>query len=276
MSVLLARGRPRVPRPPTTPTRRQLLAAVTALFAFDGAVFGSWAARIPDVTAQVGVSHTALGLALLCVSIGALASMQLTGALCARFGPGRVAAWAAVPLSVSVALPGLATSLLGLSLALLVLGAATGAVNVAANSVGVRIEAGSDRPVMPGLHAGFSFGGLAGAVVGALASDVGVALHLLTVGAAGLLLTAAVAPVLAAGGAVTTLPARSAGPRRDRVGPRGLLVLLGLIAGCAAYGEGAVTDWGALHLRESLHASPVVAAAGYGAFALAMACSRLT
>ena len=77
---------PRAPRAP--PVRARLLAAVAALFIFDGAVFGSWAARIPNVTTQVGASHTALGLALLCVSIGALASMQLAGALCARLGAG--------------------------------------------------------------------------------------------------------------------------------------------------------------------------------------------
>ena len=51
--------------------------------------------------------------------------------------------------------------------------------------------------------------------------------------------------------------------------------MLGLIAGCTAYGEGAITDWGALHLRETLAASPAVAAAGYAAFSLAMACGRL-
>ena len=82
MSVLLDRAT----RSRSAPSHRRLLAAVAALFAFDGAVFGSWAARIPDVTAQVGASHTALGLALLCVSVGALASMQLAGALATRFG----------------------------------------------------------------------------------------------------------------------------------------------------------------------------------------------
>ena len=82
MSALLER--PRTPRRGSPPPRRRALAAVTALFVFDGAVFGSWAARIPDVTAQIGASHTTLGLALLCISLGALASMQITGALCAR------------------------------------------------------------------------------------------------------------------------------------------------------------------------------------------------
>jgi MFS family permease len=275
MSVLLDRPRP-VRREAPPPSRRRALAAVTALFAFDGAVFGSWAARIPDVTAQVGASHTALGLALLCVSVGALASMQLTGALCARLGAGLVAAGSALLLCVAVVLPGLAHSLPELAVALLAFGAATGAVNVAANSLGVGLEAAGDRPVLPGLHAGFSFGGLAGALVGALASGVGVALHLLTVGVVGLLVTAAIAPVLVAGDPRPGRDHRSTGRERPRVGPRGLLVTLGLIAGCTAYGEGAVTDWGALHLRETLQATPAVAAAGYGAFALAMACGRLT
>ena len=70
MSVLLNRTR-RVRRG-SPPSRPRLFAAVAALFTFDGAVFGSWAARIPDVTTQVGASHTALGLALLYVATDCL------------------------------------------------------------------------------------------------------------------------------------------------------------------------------------------------------------
>lgn len=272
MSALL--DRPRLARR-GSPSRRRLLAAVTALFVFDGAVFGSWAARIPDVTAQVGASHTTLGLALLCISLGALASMQLAGALCARLGPGLVAAASAVLVSGAVALPGLAHSLPELAVALLAFGAATGAVNVAANTVGVGLETAGDRPTLPGLHAGFSFGGLAGALIGGVVAGGAVAPHLLGVAAVGLLLSAAIAPVLVAGDADRPAPAaRDDRPRQARSGPRALLLVLGLIAGCTAYGEGAVTDWGALHLR-GMQASPAVAAAGYGAFALAMACGRL-
>ncbi|MDT0350150.1 MFS transporter [Pseudonocardia charpentierae] len=275
MSVLL--DRPRRARRGSIPSPTRLLTAVAALFAFDGAVFGSWAARIPDVTTQVGASHTALGLALLCVSIGALASMQLAGALCARLGAGLVASVSAVLICVAVTLPGLARTLPELGAALLAFGAATGAVNVAANSAGVRLEAAGDRPIMPGLHAAFSFGGLFGAAVGGVASGLGgVATHLLAVGAVGVLLTAAIAPVLVAGDAgrqVSVAPA--AEPRHASTAPRRLLVVLGLIAGCTAYGEGAITDWGALHLRETLAATPAMAAAGYAAFSLAMACGRL-
>jgi MFS family permease len=53
-------------------------------------------------------------------------------------------------------------------------------------------------------------------------------------------------------------------------------VVLGAVAGATAYGEGALSDWGALHLREQLHAAPALAAAGYAGFSSAMAIGRLT
>ena len=36
---------------------------MTALFVLDGAVFGSWAARVPDVAARVRADHRTLGVA---------------------------------------------------------------------------------------------------------------------------------------------------------------------------------------------------------------------
>jgi hypothetical protein len=45
---------------------------------------------------------------------------------------------------------------------------------------------------------------------------------------------------------------------------------------CAAYDEGAIGDWGALHLRQDLGAGAGLAAAGYAAFALTEATGRLS
>ena len=55
-----------------------------------------------------------------------------------------------------------------------------------------------------------------------------------------------------------------------------VVLFFGLIALCSAYGEGAIGDWGALHLRQDLRASAGLAAAGYAAFALAEASGRLS
>jgi MFS family permease len=260
------------------PTPSRLRAAVAVLFALDGFVFGSWAARVPDVSAATGAGHTALGVALLCLSLGALACMHLTGKLCARLGTGRTAALAGVLASVSAVLPGFATGVPGLCAALLVFGAATGAVNVAANSVGVQVEVRAGRPLLSGLHAAFSGGGLLGALVGGAASAVlGVAPHLVLVAVLGLALMAWAGPLLVGAdtdGATTERAARPAG-QDDGPRPTAVLVVLGAVAGATAYGEGALSDWGALHLREHLHAAPALAAAGYAGFSSAMALGRL-
>src|SRR4051795_10023413 len=179
------------------PSPGRLRAAVTALFLLDGAVFGSWAARVPDVAERVGASHSTLGVALLCLSLGALVCMRLTGALCSRLGAGLVAALAAVAVCVTAVLPGLATSVPALCAALLVFGAATGMINVAANAVGIEVEARIGRPLLSGLHAGFSLGGLGGALLGgAVSSVLGVTAHLALVAAGGLFATAWVLPAL--------------------------------------------------------------------------------
>lgn len=273
-SSVLPRVRSAVSARVASPSTRRLRAAVTALFVLDGAVFGSWAARVPDVAAGIGAGHSTLGLALLCLSLGALVSMRVTGAWCARFGAGPVGAVAAIAVSATVLPPGLVSSVPALCVALFVFGATTGMVNVAANAVGVQVEARVGRPILSGLHAGFSLGGLTGALVGGAASAVlGVGSHLALVATAGLFVSASVVPVLlgAGRGPEGTAP-RSGAPRRR---PTAVLVVLGAIAGCTAFGEGALTDWGALLLREHLGAPATLAAAGYAGFSLAMAGGRL-
>jgi MFS family permease len=258
------------------PSVARLRAVVTALFVLDGAVFGSWAARVPDVASAVGAGHSTLGLALLCLSLGALVCMRFTGAWCARFGAGPVSAAAAVAVSATALLPGLVSSVPGLCMALFVFGAATGMVNVAANSLGVQVEASVGRPILSGLHAGFSLGGLAGALVGgALSPVLGVAGHLSLVAAAGLFVSAWALPTLLGAGRDTGSGSPSRSQEEERRRPTAVLVVLGAIAGCTAFGEGALTDWGALLLREQLAAPATVAAAGYAGFSLAMAGGRL-
>jgi MFS family permease len=259
------------------PSVDRLRVAVAALFVLDGVVFGSWAARVPAVAEQVGATHSALGVALLCLSVGALVSMSATGRTAARWGSGPVSAAAGLAVCATAVLPGLATSIPLLCAALLLFGAATGMVNVAANAVGVEVEARAGRPLLSGLHAGFSLGGLAGALLGGAAAAVlGVGAHLTLVAAGGLALMAWLLPVLLAAPHTPRRAARGPGePSRRSRGTTAALVVLGAVAGCTAFGEGALTDWGALLLREELGATVTLGALGYACFASAMACGRL-
>ncbi|MFF5982225.1 MFS transporter [Streptomyces olindensis] len=258
----------------------RLRVALTVFFALDGFVFAGWVVRIPAIKEQTGASASALGLALLGVSAGAVITMTLTGRLCRRYGNHRVTVVCAVLLSLSVALPPLTRSALTLGLVLLLFGAAYGGINVAFNSAAVELVAALRRPIMPSFHAAFSLGGMIGAGLGGLvAGSLSPARHLVLLTVVGLLVTAAAGPTL-----LRHEP--PAPPERERTGQRvprrldgrtrWLVIVFGVIAGCTAYGEGALADWGALHLEQDLDASPGAAAAGYSCFALAMTVGRLT
>ena len=73
-------------------------------------------------------------------------------------------------------------------------------------------------------------------------------------------------------GPVPTMPARLKVSGRAPVWR--VVLLLGVLAACSTYGEGSVTDWGALRLH-GLGAGAGLAAIGYAAFALAEAGGRL-
>lgn len=267
---------------------RRLRIAITVFFALDGFIFAGWVVRIPAVKAQTDASPSALGLALLGVSAGGLVTMMLTGRLCRRFGNHPVTVVAGVLLSLSVALPPLTHSALALGLVLLVFGAGYGGINVAMNAAAVDLIAALRRPIMPSFHAAFSLGGMVGAGLGGLlAGQLTPTRHLLLLTATGLLATVAAGPALLRHRAPEREPAPEPGHEREREpapehGPglsgraRWLVLVLGLIALCTAYGEGALADWSALHLSSDLHASPGVAAAGYSVFSLAMTAGRLS
>ena len=289
-------------------------AAVTVFFAVDGFIFASWAVRIPAVKAAVGASPAALGIALLGASGGAIATMMLTGALCRRLGSARVVVAGCAWLSLALLLPALARSAPALGLALIVFGIGYGGLNVAMNSLAVDVVAAARRPIMPSFHAAWSLGGLAGSALGGLAAPALTPLaHFSLVCALGLVVAVACGRIILAtplppahetpgheaaaadvrppgealpaegmareqvpngSGLLLDPPARPAVPR-GHAGVWRTVLLLGVIALCSTYGEGAISDWGALHLHADLGAAAGLAAAGYASFALAEAAGRL-
>jgi hypothetical protein len=161
---------------------------------------------------------------------------------------------------------------------------------------------------MPSFHAAWSLGGLAGSALGGLAAPALTPLpHFALVCLLGLVVTVACGRIVLA----TPLPPAHAGPGHEApaadVRPPGeappavevpgaevpngsvpapsatprypgvwrTVLLLGVIALCSTYGEGAISDWGALHLHVDLGAAAGLAAAGYASFALAEAAGRL-
>ena len=257
---------------------RHLRFLVTAFFVLDGFVFASWVVRVPDIKAQVGASASSLGLALLGVSAGAVVTMIVTGRLCRRFGSERMSVAMGVLLSLTITLPALTRSVAVLTASLFAFGVGFGGLNVAMNSVAVDLTARIARPIMPSFHAAYSLGGLLGAVAGGLVAEaLSPAWHLTLVGALGLVVTLRIGVALLRNAEPRRSASTAAGaPVRPRRGTRSLVLLFGVIAMCTAYGEGALADWAALHLRSDLHTSAGLAAAGYASFSVAMLAGRLS
>src|SRR5919202_2720031 len=256
-----------------TTTRAPGRARTLLGFAAFGLFWGSWGAALPAVRAHAGVDDGALGLALLCVGAGALASMRPAGAMVDRYGT-RVLALVMALFAGCAVLPALATSALALSAALLALGAASGAVDVAINAEGVRAEAATDRPLMSLAHAAFS------ATVVAASLGAG-GLRAAGAGVVGIFGAIAAVVVLAAA-VMAALPAAESraapapgGGLRALVHIPGWLAVLGGLTALAYFVENAWQSWSAVHLESTLGAAPALAAAGPALFAASAATGRL-
>jgi MFS family permease len=252
--------------------------AVAVAFMLNGLCFASWVARTPAVRDTLGLTSAQLGLLLLCVSVGAIAGLPLSGPIVHRLGSG--AAVAAGSLTSAVGLAGLGAALLLASVpltvpALALIGLGIGVWDVAMNVEGAAVERRLGRSLMPRLHAGFSLGTVAGAAVGAAAAaaDVPLAVQVIVV--------AVLAPV-AMGVATRYFLAvhEEPGPRTRPSGalaawrePRTLLI--GLLVLGFAFTEGSANDWMAVAMVDGYGTSETVGAVGFGVFVAAMTVARV-
>lgn len=253
------------------PRLRAARLAVAGIFALNGMALANWIARIPDVKQRLALSDQQLGLTLFFAAIGALLAQPTIGWLIGRVGSRRLTTVMLLAFCLSVILPGLAGDMLSLMAALFVLGACNGGLDVAMNAQAALVEQRYARPIMSSFHGLWSVGGLAGAALGGLIATQGVAVrtHLL-----GVAVVATLLALVATRWLVDDNQHHDAGPS-FALPPRALL-LLGFIAFGVLLCEGAVADWGAVYLRESLGSTPAIAATGYAVFSLLMAAGRLT
>jgi Major Facilitator Superfamily len=246
-------------------------AATFGAFFVNGAMIGTWVGQIPFVQERLDVSKATLGVTLLCMAVGAMIAMPLTGQVLDRRSSGattRVLSLVYLPL---LALPLFAPSPVLLGAALVLFGAANGGMDVAMNAHGVAVERTLGRPIMSSLHAGWSFGGLAGSGGVALAVALGVDPRLEGLVASGVLWLAALVVTARLGSASAHSTHGSSGLRLPS---RGVL-LLGVLCFLVMVTEGAMGDWSGIYLKNDLGAGASAAATGFAGFSLGMALARL-
>jgi len=246
-------------------------ASTAALFFATGTVFGSWAGRLPAVKEQLGLSDGALAVALLSLEAGAVLGLPAGGRLVSRWGSRAVLGWSMPLFAVLFVGVGAAPTLAVLVAGTAMMAAANSVVDVAMNAQGLALQVRSGQPVMSQLHAAHPVGGVLGAGLGSLAAafGVGVLPHFAVVGAGIVAVASAAVRRLVADRA----PAEET-PRRAMVWSTPLL-LVGALAFCLNFAEGGASNWAAVHLRESLGASPGTAGMAVTVFLVAMAFGRL-
>jgi MFS family permease len=251
----------------------RLRLAITVVFFANGALFASWASRIPAIADHVGVTTGQLGLALLSPAVGAILTMPLVGYLLPHRSSRTFTALGVVGLSLAVLLPAVAPTLPALAGALLLVGVANSALDIAMNAQGVTIERHMGRPILSSLHAAFSFGGFAGAGLGALAAALHVApaphiaFAALLFGGMGVV---AIRPLLRAD---VDPDAQSERLPWHKLPPR--LLLMGLACFFCFLAEGGAQDWSAKLVDDELAGSAALGAIAYAVFAAGMGVGRL-
>lgn len=244
--------------------------SITTVYFIAGALYASWAPRIPEVKAHLHLSNVSLGFALFAPAIGAVVAMPAVGALVTRHSSKTVLAGAILAFSAPPVLIGLCGSLPPLFVVLLAWGVGIGALEVSMNTQAVTVQAAHARPVMAGLHAWYSIGALVGAGLGALAASMAlpVEVHLAVAGGCALGAGLASTPRLIRAPSETDHDRRF--PKLER-----RLVALGAMSFACLLCEGAAADWSAVYLRDSLFASAGIAGLAYAVFSAAMAAGRL-
>jgi len=245
--------------------------AVAAMFALNGALFGIWASRIPAVVERFELSHSSVGMLLLLMAGGAIVTFPIAGHFADKVGAFTVTRLVGLFYIVALVLLGLSNSVFFLAISLFFFGVTHGAMDVAMNSWATEVEKANAKPQMSSFHAMFSVGAGLGAATGFVAVKAG--LSPLTHFTIASISIGAVAFVFA--------NIKWASDRHETNGkpplfalPKGPLLVVGIVAFCAAIGEGGMADWSAIFLSSVASASEANAALGYTVFSAGMVLVR--
>ena len=249
----------------TAPAR---LATRLSFFAA-GFAMACCAPLFPFIKASVGADEATFGLLLLCLGAGSMVAMPITGVVATQRGARSMVLLGGFGLAATLPMLVSAGSAPLLGAALFVFGASLGTIDVAMNIHAAELEKREARPMMSNFHAHYSIGGLFGAGLMTILLILGLGFV-----AAGFL-----------GAVITFLSVLMARPRllaakgeepEPVAMPRGIVLLLALLAAVTFLVEGAILDWGALLLIERELARAESAGIGYILFSVAMVIGRLT
>ncbi|MBK3756898.1 MFS transporter [Stutzerimonas frequens] len=227
-----------------------------------------WAPLVPYVRERIEMTDAVFGLLLLCIGIGSLTWMPISGVLVARWGIRPVQLCSVALLALALAGMALTDSIWWLGLALFCFGGSLGVIDVIMNIQAVLVETAVGRRLMSNFHGMYSLGAISGALVLTGLLSLGLAPEVGSFMMIGVIVAANLA--IARG----YLPNRAPGGGLAFVRPTGLVMLVGLMCFVVYLAEGAVLDWSALYLTGEKGLEVARGGLGYAAFALMVTVAR--
>ncbi|MGX1175944.1 MFS transporter [Pseudomonas sp. R151218B TE3479] len=257
------------PPPTFVPGRLEQMSTRIA-YLIAGIGIAAWAPLVPYAKVRANLDEGTLGLLLLCLGVGSILAMPISGALASRFGCRRVLSGGTILICLALPLLATMTSLPWLVAALFLFGAGLGTVDSTVNLQAVIVERASGKTMMSGFHGMFSLGGIIGAAGVSALLGLGLSPLGATLVVNGVLLVALfkAAPHLLAYGSESSGPAFAI--------PHGVVLFIGILCFIVFLAEGAVLDWSAVFLTTERAVDTAYAGLGYAAFALTMTVGRLT
>lgn len=247
--------------------------AVILFFLINGLVNGNWIARIPDLEVFYNISHIELGSILLTQALGCVVAMPIAGYLNNVWGSRKVTIAASLLFLLLSLTLAVIPQLLVAYVVFFLYGIASGSLDISMNGQAVYVERDWGTSIMSSFHAAYSVGMVIGAGTGAIGTWLSVALSL------NILVVAILASVLALWASrhlildekfIKEIP-----ESKGITLPTKAILPIAIIAFCGMTGEGSLSDWSALYMKEIAETNSTWAALAFGVFGGSMTIGRL-
>jgi MFS family permease len=246
-----------------------------AAFGCFGLFWGAFAVLLADLSRALNLSPGPLGFALFVGAAASILAMVLLGWTADRLGRRPFLVLSGGVFGAGIAGLAIVGGYVGLLAVLAILYAASGLYDIGINAAAVDLERAAGRRFMAVLHATFSGGGVAGALLGGVLLSAGVGFRYVYLA----VLIPLGAVVLAV--ALVRFPP-SGRPLEDGEKMRHLrlyrnlpLLLLAAVATLGLLSEGEMEHWSGIYLRQTLALPALLGASGVAVFHASMAAGRL-
>lgn len=245
--------------------------AARAAFFIGGFGAAAWAPLVPLLKDRLMINENVMGLLLLCIGMGSLITMPISGIIAAKFGCRKVIVTASLLYAFLLILLSEVTTLPATVAILILFGAAMGMIDVTANIQALSIEKAIGHRLMSSMHGFWSVGGFLGASIFGIWIDVGLSPFQATLCAAIIMILTLIPFIryLLNNGGDSSSGAHFAFPR-------GIVSLIAIIICISFLVEGSIMDWGGIYLTTIHRLDISLAGTGFALYSGAMLIMRLT